>query len=308
MFVSSRGILKACESHNEIPLSSSSNIDGSLLEKHRPGGAIYVCTHALSEFSTRFLPKLDAPFVLVTGDSDLPVNLTLLQEPRVNQILRSPLLLRWYAQNLDAKDPMISHLPIGLDYHTMWQNPGFWGLSSISPIAQERLLIETFSRSPIAGLRYLNAYCNWHFELERGDRRECYSEVEPAACFFEPRPVPRSATWVRQAECIFVLSPEGAGMDCHRTWEALCLGCVPIVKRNALQDLFKNLPVLIVDNWREVTRDRLKVYADKIATERFDFSSLFLNNWNKTIRNGESKRLPLMTMAEFRQTVTKVTG
>jgi len=248
------------------------------------------------------------PFVLVTGDSDLPVNLALLQELQVTQILQSSLLLKWYAQNLDAEHPTISHLPIGLDYHTMWHNPGFWGLSSISPIAQERSLIEVFARSPIFNLRYLNAYCNWHFELERGDRKECYSKAEHAACFYEIRPVPRNATWMRQAECMFVLSPEGAGMDCHRTWEALCLGCIPIVKRNSLQGLFQYLPVLIVDDWHEVTRDRLKAYAEKIPTQKFDFSSLFLGSWNMQIRGGVAQRLPLMTMADFRQLVTKATG
>jgi hypothetical protein len=28
----------------------------------------------------------------------------------------------------------------------------------------------------------------------------------------------------------FVASPYGGGPDCHRTWEALILGCIPIVK------------------------------------------------------------------------------
>ena len=37
----------------------------------------------------------------------------------------------------------------------------------------------------------------------------------------------------------FIYSPEGTGIDCHRTWEALYLNTIPIMKRNHLfRDLF----------------------------------------------------------------------
>jgi hypothetical protein len=39
----------------------------------------------------------------------------------------------------------------------------------------------------------------------------------------------------------FVVSPPGNGIDCHRNWEAIYLGCIPIVlnshfARNVLED------------------------------------------------------------------------
>ena len=50
----------------------------------------------------------------------------------------------------------------------------------------------------------------------------------------------------------FVASPPGNGMDCHRTWEALYLRTIPVVKRSSLYDAFPRLPVLAVHDWSEV--------------------------------------------------------
>ena len=36
----------------------------------------------------------------------------------------------------------------------------------------------------------------------------------------------------------FALSPEGNGIDCHRTWECLYLGVIPIVKKSVALSFF----------------------------------------------------------------------
>ena len=52
----------------------------------------------------------------------------------------------------------------------------------------------------------------------------------------------------------FALSPRGNGMDCFRTWEALALGVIPIIKRSGPFDrLYEGMPVLLVDRWEHVT-------------------------------------------------------
>ena len=56
-----------------------------------------------------------------------------------------------------------------------------------------------------------------------------------------------------QAEYAFVASPHGVGLDCHRTWEAMALGSVPIVKSGPLDHLYEGLPVLLVQEWADVT-------------------------------------------------------
>lgn len=50
----------------------------------------------------------------------------------------------------------------------------------------------------------------------------------------------------------FVISPPGNGNDCHRTWEALYLGAVPVVLRDFLAtSLTEDLPILAVDSYED---------------------------------------------------------
>ena len=58
----------------------------------------------------------------------------------------------------------------------------------------------------------------------------------------------------------FVLSPPGNGLDCHRTWEALMMGAVPIILSSALDPLFNNIPTIIIDDWSKLTENFLLSY------------------------------------------------
>lgn len=50
----------------------------------------------------------------------------------------------------------------------------------------------------------------------------------------------------------FVLAPPGNGVDCHRTWEAIALGAIPVTLSHPATDpLLKELPALIVQDWSE---------------------------------------------------------
>jgi hypothetical protein len=50
----------------------------------------------------------------------------------------------------------------------------------------------------------------------------------------------------------FIVSPPGNGADCHRTWEDIYLGAVPIVLREYWPFEHLSLPVLIVNTWEEI--------------------------------------------------------
>ena len=55
----------------------------------------------------------------------------------------------------------------------------------------------------------------------------------------------------------FAISPEGNGIDCHRTWECLYLGVIPIVKNSNPMSYFKELPILFVDDYSCINNDFL---------------------------------------------------
>lgn len=80
----------------------------------------------------------------------------------------------------------------------------------------------------------------------------------------------------------FVVSPWGEGPDCHRTWEALAAGCIPIVRVHpGLANLFTNEPVLTVMDWSELTPELLT--GPRVAALPPRTTSSWLPHWVQTI-------------------------
>ena len=80
---------------------------------------------------------------------------------------------------------------------------------------------------------------------------------------FQRRKLTRSQLWREKTRYAFVVSPRGHGLDCHRTWESLLLGNIPIVKRSPLDSLYEGLPVVIVSEWDEITARSMKEWHDE---------------------------------------------
>lgn len=76
----------------------------------------------------------------------------------------------------------------------------------------------------------------------------------------------------------FVLSPAGNGFDCHRTWEAMYLGAIPIVKKIHWPFNDKKLPVLIVNEWEDLLNmDLATLRINQNSTWTADFWDSFFN-------------------------------
>ncbi len=67
----------------------------------------------------------------------------------------------------------------------------------------------------------------------------------------------------RLAESKYLLSPEGSGIDSNRIYESLYCNTIPIVKTSKLDDFYKNLPIVIVNCWEDVTEDFLSENYNK---------------------------------------------
>ncbi|MEI7776223.1 MAG: hypothetical protein WCK17_15770 [Verrucomicrobiota bacterium] len=92
------------------------------------------------------------------------------------------------------------------------------------------------------------------------------------------------ASQLRQSK--FVVSPPGNGSDCHRTWEALYLGAIPVILRDTLDSsLVDGLPIWAVDDWDEflsITQsERNRIGLKLLERER---GMLDLGYWYSKIR------------------------
>jgi hypothetical protein len=93
----------------------------------------------------------------------------------------------------------------------------------------------------------------------------------------------------------FVISPFGTGLDCYRTWEALALGCIPIVQTSPLDCLYEGLPVLIVDEWSQVTEAFLNQKYEQMRQQQYNLDALSIDYWIRLIRARLDKELSTPT-------------
>ena len=216
-------------------------------------------------------------------------------------LLATPKLLHWFCQNwCGGKHKKVTSIPIGLDYHTMASKVK-WGPSWLSCAEQERQIMEIRESSKPSWERSAKVYGNFHFgNLDAKfvvfktrhpivshsyDRRDAHLLCSDKVMEYEAEPLARVDTWRRQSQFAFVASPHGCGLDCHRTWEALVLGCIPIVKRSKLDVLFEDLPVLVVDSWDQLTPDLLQQTIQDMKSKTFNQHKLFLSYWSNLIKS-----------------------
>lgn len=279
LLVSSRGILKSCDIHDPNPSSSVRHVykyDWASID--RPV-SIYICSSALRDFFSNAVSKIKVPFVLVTGDSDQTIFDDLFTPDEMERIFSNENLLHVYGQNMVSVHDRITKIPIGLDYHTM-RHSDCWG-SKQTPAEQEA---DLFSLLSVNVEKANRAYANYQFLMTTrygSDRKDAKKSISPDLVYYEPNHANRVQCWQNMIKYKYVISPHGNGYDCHRTWEALALGSIPIVKTSALDSLFDDLPVLIVEKWSDVTSDLLTNYPDRSNEVP---EKLYLKYWTDQIK------------------------
>jgi len=249
-------------------------------KKIKKNNLVYVSLDSMNYFKRKILRKIKNNFILITGDSDLTPS-------DHKELLENKYLLHWFSQNCDIKNSKTSTLPIGLDYHTIATYP-HWGSKRISPEEQEKELM--FIRE-ISEDKENKIFTNFHLNINSAARERLYKELKGSTLFFfQEKPLSRIETWKMQKKYNFVFSPAGIGMDCHRTWEALILGCIPIVETSFLDDFYAEFPIVIIKTPADITKDNMINWVYKYKNSFDSNLELKLRNnyWIEKIKNFQS--------------------
>lgn len=293
-FVSSRGITKSFIYRNPdfaydgvVRFTIREPMISAITMGTQKPKAIYITTATIPDFVRRVLPKLISRFILVTGDSDRTVPTDYMSDAKV--ILEHRNLVAWFSQNCVGGHPKLHQIPIGLDYHTLTTDRRHgWG-DVISSVDQEKMLTRISASSYKLPYRLIKCYSNFHINTYNGnvpaERKEAITEISPDVVDYQQGTLQREDTWTQMAKYAFIPSPKGAGLDCHRTWEALALGCIPIVKTSPLDPMFKDLPVWIVQNWSDITQESMNKKVEEYTKTPQNYSKLYLGYWIKKIMN-----------------------
>ncbi|MEI9935669.1 MAG: hypothetical protein WDO69_00460 [Pseudomonadota bacterium] len=270
-YVWSRGLGLLCDHNGGVRFvkrqrggRAALRFEPALFDRVKDGDLVWMRMTALPQFIADAMPRIQARFGLVTGDEDWAIPSGF---PGSEQLLTDPRVVCWFTQNYDGRNPnpKLMRLPIGLDFHTI-SNRRKWGHWPATPAAQEAELEAVRSAAPANCDRQLRVHADFHFNKHKaqvwGDDRVAVQRALSGSpdVQFQKRKVPRLELWREKTRYAFVVSPHGNGLDCHRTWESLVLGNIVIVKRSSLDPLYEGLPVVIVDDWREIRHDNLRLW------------------------------------------------
>jgi hypothetical protein len=286
-YLSSRGILKSCDIHSFTPITAIKELKNYDFSQIVENCSVYVCTSAIPEFIKIFnMNLIKVKFILVSGDADesCPDDIIdIIGEEEFINFIENDLIIGWFAQNCVKEHPKLYKIPIGLDYHSKI------GGSYKQPIENEKMMIEIKNKSLPFNDREIKCYSNFHFAIDTArfgyDRKDAIEQIPKELMYYERKRVNRKISFENQIKYAFVVSPHGNGLDCHRTWEALGIGCIPIVKTSPVDSLYEDLPVLIVKNWSDINKELLEKTIIEFKNKNFNYDKLLLKYWTDKIKS-----------------------
>jgi len=234
-------------------------------EKILYGAIIFCKTDVLAFFFSSVHPRITSGYVLITHNSDAPV------PDRFASFLDDDKLLAWFGLNVENYTHEKLHpLPIGLA-NKYWKH----GDTEIFDLVKAQSL--TVSKDILVNMSFsVNFAYPDHIVAERYKLFNQFYEQPFCLTFY---PTNLADYLFDHARSKFVLSPRGNGLDCHRTWEAIYMGSIPIVRTSSLDPMFEKLPVLIINDWKEVTYDFLQKKYDEMSAKNYQLEKLYIPYW-----------------------------
>lgn len=229
---------------------------------------IFVKTDYLEEFFKHYHPQIKYPYILVTHNSDYGI-----PGPHAS-FLDDPKLIGWFGQNVESYHPKLHPLPIGFA-NSHWPHGN---TAIIDEVRRKKK-----KKRPIV------LYLNFQVVTCSGERQHVFDlfSVKPYCRVDQPKDFKTYLNDLAQTK--FVLSPRGNGLDCHRTWEAILMGAIPIVKSSTLDPLFKDLPVLIVKDWQDINKKFLRRAWSKLILKRINPNKAFADYWFAEINKARGR-------------------
>jgi len=258
-------------------------------------------------FQRDIQPRIHAagkPYIIIScmDDAAFPVEVAM-------GVYSSPLLRHWFAVNLASGmatpnyksiSRNITGIPYGIDLWTLSARSMWANTPMSSAYTQDRHLTrlresavyfsKRSSSSSSSSSSSPTIYINFHFNIDGdgcAERLEAFHTIPRELMSIEVSQVNRYDTWGAYTQHAFVASPRGNGLDTIRTWEALMLGCIVIVRRipgaPMIEELYTGLPVVVVDRWSDLSRDLLEQILSEYSLRTFTYEKLTTEYWIRRI-------------------------
>ena len=175
--------------------------------------------------------------------------------------------MRWYAQNANTPHEKLESIPLGIANRR-------WPHGDID-------LIES-TKAKMTDKKHL-VYMNFDIKTNVSDRSVVYDIFKDKDCVLKGEKKPFKDYLSDLSISKYCISPPGAGIDCHRIWESIAIGTIPIVERCHNVSFHAKMPIMIIDDWDTVTKEELEHKYDFYNSIMYDKAPLYLDYWIKKI-------------------------
>ena len=238
---------------------------------------VFVRSDFLKEFFLKKQPFIKNKYILISHNHD--INITEEYKRYINDKI-----IHWFAQNILFVDYKITPIPIGItNYHYSLVN----GRGKINDL-QEVIDLEKINKR-------INQICFGFSVSSNPTERVWLKEFLEKNRFFKKIEESEQKEYFNKlADFAFTVSPVGNGVDCYRTWEALYLKVIPILKKGFLAEYFQkqSIPFFIVDDWNDLCNFNESFLIKKYDELKggFEKPEIYMDFWvnlilSKKIRN-----------------------
>ena len=208
------------------------------LSEIRKGDIVFVESPLVIEFYEKIVKNLKHPIILIITNGDENF------DESYSFIFDHPMIYYAFVQNIIFNHKKVQAIPIGLENLKYLENGIILDFLNyrIKSIKKKCKVLVNFSINT-------NIY-------ERKAAYDIFSNLDFSFCFLEKK---ETSVYRKIASNYkYILSPPGNGFDCHRTWETILLGSIPIVKKNPFFNYFPNLPILPLEKWEDIYKYTIK--------------------------------------------------
>jgi len=232
----------------------------------------YTPTHMVNTFFKRMPTK--EPFILISHNSDGCVEPVMTRNDSANVNLMPDNLIHWFSQNVNVVNERVESIPLGLE-NNKW-------LRRVDKIGKMRYKLS--EEKKFKNLLYINHNVDTNY-LKRNGIYELFAKK--CNCWLTIEKGSNGNNFDSYIDNVynhkFIICPEGNGIDTVRTWEALYMGSIPIEKRNINNQFYKELPILFVEDWEQVTEEFLIKEYQRIKGISWNYDLLTFNYWKNKI-------------------------
>ena len=231
------------------------NLNSYLNEINKPVVKLFVYSHLLDGFINYILPNLDKSleYILYLHNSDYG----LCEQHHFDILSNAKCIKHVYSQNISFYSPdKFSLLPIGLA-NSMFAHGNL--------ITFYNAIKETYYLKKTKGL-YINVNT-----LTYRYRKDVLDEINKRNDEFEISSGKKYPDYLKELSTHrFCLCIRGNGISCHREWESLYLGVIPVIINNKYTENMSAYVKYLTDlnlPFYEITEDTLDKYSDDFFNE-----------------------------------------